>query len=63
MEKREVRAGSLKIKYLLKMIRNRMGYIHIYTCVCVYTQIPLHKYKIHTQKQYMIFRNTFNNYT
>ena len=34
-EKREVGAGSLKIKYLLKMIRNRMGYIHIYTCVCV----------------------------
>ena len=27
--------GDLKIKYLLKRIRNRIGYIHICVCVCV----------------------------
>lgn len=33
------RAGNHKIKYLVKMIRNRMGYIHIYKLTSHYINI------------------------
>ena len=34
--------GDLKIKYLLKRIRNRIGYIHICVCVCVCVCVCIH---------------------